>query len=315
MMITHEIQQSPADVAARGCLEGLLSSFPGPSRRSLASSIPKSFGYPLIGLEVEVKWSSFFPELAARFFRDGRTYMDLNPDEIRCLTEAMKEVEGAVYDKLNAGLEAGLLRGRDRWWEHVLPATTEPQVAIEILNCMTDSGLLPQGQHALHLTVGTVKHSRDLYFALLAMELIGSDRDRILSGFHRTHENLVAGWAKKGRAGIFVKKDWDLKHEPEAVELRTVFLDNRDQGFETLLTIAYKACKGVADIQHGVESNQTHAFRIFRDAAHVQLQAHGLPDCNWEKPHQNPDVWRKFADAIASIKQGLQEELLELSTS
>lgn len=297
-------------------MEGLLSSFPGPSRHSLVSSIPKTHCYPLIGLEIEVKWSSFFPDLAAKYFADGRTYMDLAPDEIRCLTEAMKEVEGAVYDKLNLGLEAGLLRGKDRWWEHVLPATTEPEVVIDIISVMTEVGLLPHGQHALHLTVGSVRHSKDLYFALLAMELMASDSSRILSGFHRTHDNLVAGWAKKGRAGIFVKKDWDLKHEAEAVELRTVYLDNRPgDAYKSFITLAYKACKAVADIQHQVESNQTHAFRIFRDAATAELIAHGLPNCNWEKPHQNPDVWRKFAGSLASLKDHLRDELAELISS
>lgn len=303
----------PPNMYARQCLYNLqeldcrpLSELPIADEHTL--------DYPLIGMEIEVKWSSFFPALAKQFFNEGRRYEDLDHDAVKLLGIATTKVEGAVYEKLNAGLTAGLSRGRDRdrWWEHVFPPTGEPEVAIEMIKAMNAAGLLPPGQHALHLTVGNVKPTSDFYFALLAMELLGADRKRIRGGFHLSSNTASTGWAKKGRAGIFIKRDWNLKHEAEAIELRTLFLDNTGNNFATLIKLAYNVCRSVCHIQNGTNTVGNHAFKRFKTAAQSQLSAYRLPDCNWEKPHVQPDIWKNFANVLEPMRNALQDELQEL---
>lgn len=289
----------------------LLSSFPSQARRSLEGSIAD---YPLIGLEVEVRWSSFFPHVAAEFFKDGKSYYDLSEDDKRKLSAATSRSEAVLLPLLEAGLEAGLKRGRDRYWEHVLPPTTDMLLQLEIIGVLVEYGLIPKGRHPLHLTIGSVKATRDTYFALLALELLTCDEDRILAGFHAEEPALKpAGWSKKGRAGIFTKVNWDMSYDLEAVELRTPMLDTTEP-WKTRLAIglAYTVAKAVRDLQAGESNALTEDFCFFRDQASSVLTWLGLPDENWLKPHQRPEVWSQFAGQLHRIKDHLREELGQL---
>jgi hypothetical protein len=310
---------SSADVAARGCLERLLSSFPGRTERPLVSNLYEPTGYPLIGLEVEVKWSAFFPELYDRFLSNGRTYQDLSGIDSLELTRltTKRERELDIHHKLETAVACGMMKGRDCYWEHVFPPTTEPDVMCNIIDVLKSNGMLPNGTHSMQLTVGTVKATRTLYFGLLVLELRAADTARIMSAFHPIEPVKPYSWGKKGRAGIFVKVDWDLKHEDTACELRTLQLDTTKSMAHTQQTLhlAYKTMKGVADIQAGNPTSQAIALHAFIKAAEIQLAAFDLPNENWEKPNQRPDIWRRFAEVLPKIKLNLTEELAAIYSS
>lgn len=160
----------------------------------------------------------------------------------------------------------------------------------------------------MQFTVGSVKPGRLLYFALLALELRTSRPLRILSAFHPTEPAKTYSWAKKGRAGIFVKIDWDLKHENTACELRTLELDT-SYDLDRTMTLAFNAMKGVVDIQEGKYTREARAMQAFMYEATKQLSWAGLPDCNWEKPNQQPEVWRRFAEVMPGLRWALDDQL------
>ena len=69
--------------------------------------------YP-VGIEIEVKFSSYFPQLYNKYLSHQKTYSIEEQSEI---DKEIGDTERPLLDKLEKTISAGIPRGKDRYWE------------------------------------------------------------------------------------------------------------------------------------------------------------------------------------------------------
>lgn len=254
-----------------------------------------------IGIEVEVKWRDYFPQLWDEYLADT-SYQELSSDKKHELTSRCAALEEFLLPRLKATAACGIEKGADKYWEFAFPPVTDVYILADQVNILKTEGLIPAGSHSLHVTVGGLHASRYSYYMLLLLEMLSCDANRIASAYHATNSKLSATWARKGLGGIYQKDAGDLQYGfSQAIELRTLALSNEMDVAKLLQTVSIIS-DTIHCIKHGRESDVTRAWKCFVDQAQQVLDEYGLDDTNWKKPNITQEYWDVYIDNFESIR-------------
>lgn len=276
-------------------LERLKTTFSTPA--NLLNILPYSDRCVPIGIEIEVPWRTYFPDL----WIDG--FPNIESNALQRITEICTQREQALLPMLQKTVECGVRRGIDRYWEFAFPPTTNVAITTNQIMILAEANLLPWGKHSLHVTLGNIKSSKQTNYLLSLMEAYCSSAERIQQGFG--DHILSKRWARKGRGGVFQKEgEYDLMYGyTVASELRTLQLpDTVEEMFNILDTIQI-----IAELINDNQSKNVihYPWINIMKSMSIIFQDHGLPDSNWLLPHQHPEIWNKYIDNFASIRQAI----------
>jgi hypothetical protein len=240
----------------------------------------------LVGFEVEVPWSAYFPDLWRKYFLDGRRkYEEMERGEQEALSAECSLCEATLLPRLEATQACGIKRGRDRYWEFVLPPVYELSLAAQILETLGAAMLMPYGAFSLHATISGISSRRDALLMLLLIELLFGRKERITQGCQG-----LGGWARKGDGGVVVKI-YDLLYDAQlAYELRSLELPAGRSERKALVRAIAKA---------------THCFSPEARADEARTKA-------WGSPRSSPDIWQTYLERYESLRANAQEIGLEL---
>lgn len=257
-----------------------------------------------VGVEVEVAWRSFFPDLWVEGFPN------VDSTTLAKITNQCTVRERELIPRLMQTVECGVQRGTDRYWEFAFAPVLDVSIVVNQIAVLRHAQLIPPGQHSLHITFGGIQPSRDVYCVLMILEAFASTPERIMSAFHPTDADRSVTWGKKGRAGIFEKTgSHDLMHGYEVgSEVRTLLLPEQSN-LMCVLTAAQRLIELVHQAQVG---KRPPILRHINDRCSTILARYGLPDVNWERPHQRPDVWRRWIDAFDPISSDVRALFAEV---
>lgn len=275
----------------------LLREFPTslPTRQQKLRNVP-------VGIEVEVPWRAFFPDL----WVDG--FPNVDEDVLNQISKQCSIREQTLVPRLMKSQECGIKRGADRYWEFALDPVTDVGIACDHIAILRQHELIPKGRHSLHITFGGIRVTPDMYYAAMCLEAYACSPDRVLVGFHPTIDAMSSGWARKGYAGLFQKEgSHDIQHGMHiGAEIRLLWLPDTDTELFDLLSLAQHLVTMIQQVQSGNTSEQWSAIKAMCKAV---LAEHNLPDRNWKKPHMEPAIWRQFAECMPSIQRQIRSEL------
>lgn len=244
------------------------------SFESLLSVVP-------IGIEIEVKFKYYFPELYKKYLSNFKEYLALEHSEKSKIKLEISEAEKPIQEKLNKTVEFGIPHGNDRYWEFAFRPSYDISLICKQVDILNKLDLIPIGKHSLHINLGDTKVTPRMYWVLMTLELLYCSKQRIASGFSQNFTYMSATWAKKGDGGILVKNYNDLQDSDCGVELRTMqFNGDSKKLYEILNTLCFLLKDGDEIIS----------------SLKKEAKAVGLPDSNFGKPHTNPDVWNKYIE-------------------
>jgi hypothetical protein len=275
---------------AQHTIARLLAKFPTP----LIARDPVK-GKTSIGIEIEVKWRYYFPQLWEQYMSNC-SYEDLLPDERDDLTNRCVAIENVLRPKLRATAECGLPSGADKYWEFAFDPVTDVTLLDTQVQILRHHQLIPDGKHSLHITIGNLRITKDVYVLLLLLETLGCNPERIESGFNKKFpEGLSLTWAKKGNGGLYPKELEDLKHgATRAVELRTLEFDTENDNLLEMLKIASVVGDIIYDKQHGHPNPNIAMWDEYVRESTKILKMFQLSDTNWNKPSTSPDTWKMY---------------------
>lgn len=256
-----------------------------------------------IGLEIEVKWRDYFPELFKKYFIEGQSFTDLTPELQAKLAHECSLLEYHLLPKLESTVRAGVQRGADRYWEFAFVPATNSEFTIQQIDILKHLKLIPsQGKHSLHITVSDLKATRDVYYMLNFLEMKYADKHRIQEGFNSKNPKMSAAWAKKGYAGIFEKDSKDLAYNAlEAVEFRSLYL-SKDVDLTSLLKDVQFISDILYDKQHQIPNEMISSWDTCVNVVSMKLKSRGLTDTNWKKPNLDPTNWNLFIEHFDDLQ-------------
>lgn len=296
------------DAAGRATCRRLAQRFGVPTSVPEASCEPEAVS---IGIEVEVPWSSYFPDLWTHFRMDKRRIADMPADELQELNRLCAAREKHLLPRLQATVGCGIPRGNDRYWEFAFPPVHTAEILVEQVSILTDAGLLPRNRkHSLHVTLGGLKPCRALYYLSMLLELEFVDPQRIRDGIAQQQQAIYTGWARKGRAGIFLKGADDLQAgAAHAAELRILQLPRSTEEFSRLMGIVQWGANAIADVIAGRPTEAAASWAEIERACTAALLSQGLPDTNWGKGDEyggeQAAIWLEFADRMPTLREEL----------
>lgn len=261
-----------------------------------------------VGLEIEVPWRSYFPQLWREYGLDHRRFGQLEATEALELSRRCAQLEVSLRPRLDQTTACGVPRGNDRYWEFALAPAGDLALLAYQVRLLTASGTLPRDRrHSLQITIGDLAPSANVYYLLMALELQHVDPRRIRAGVTAAEGGpIFTGWLRKGRAGVHRKEGEELALGSRvACELRTLQLPEGDVEFRQLLHTLAWGLEGMSPFgaRPAKESWQ-------RYVAHARqaLASHGLPAGNWAGAA--PSVWHDFASAMPHLRDALRPHML-----
>lgn len=255
-----------------------------------------------IGIEIEIKWRYFFPELYEKYI-SKKSYSELNEQEKVKLTKECDELEKDLIEKFKKTEESGIKRGNDKYYEYIFPPRYNVKGTSELVNILVQNNLIPDGEHSIHVNIGNLRANKDAYYLLLMMELKYSSVDRLKSGFINNHKNMSATYGRKGYGGIFEKDKRYIELGSEYLsELRTLsYNPKRDDMYEMIKEISYYA-DIIIDKQNNKENKLIKEWDSIKENLEKLLVKNGLVDKNWKKPNLEPEYWEKYIEKYETIK-------------
>jgi hypothetical protein len=297
---------SEANAAARATCARLRGHFDLPMPRLPEWSLPVEVP---IGLEIEVPWRSYFPELWVQFDLQHRGFRGLSAEEARELTRLCTQQEERVRPLLQSTTDCGVPRGGDKYWEFAFAPAGDLALQAHLVSLLTACGALPRDRrHALHITIGDVAPCPNLYFLLMALELRHVEPERLRAGPAAAAAGpIFTGWMRKGRSGVLRKEGGELElGSIVASELRTLQLPTTDAEFHDLLqTLAW----GVGCLTGRAPREVMQKWNAFVADARASLRREGLPAGNWADAEDALAVWNRFADALPRLRDELDHYL------
>ncbi len=291
---------SPLDSHAMGVCEKLAATF-GLESPATEACTP---GRVSIGVEIEVPWSSYFPDLWEKYRLAELRVGDLPPSELDALQADCFEIEKILLPRLQATVECGIPRGNDRYWEFAFRPVYETSLLARQVELLTQAGLLPRDKrHSLQVTIGGIAPCRSLYYLAMVLELFHVDPSRVRSGIAKRQQIIHSGWMRKGRAGIHRKEADELEAGAQvASELRLLQLPTEAVEFAQLMKTVQWGANAIADLQDDLESDRTQNWKAVELACSQSLVRNGLPDQNWGGAGQDC-VWTAFSERMPAIRQ------------
>lgn len=259
-----------------------------------------------IGIEVEVPWRAYFPDLWVEGFPD------VGAETLARITAECTEREKILLPKLMKTVECGVKSGADKYWEFAFDPVLDVSILCNQVSILQYNDLIPKGHHSLHITFGGIRLTRSAHYIAMVLEAVACNQARVLQGF--TKDGASTGWARKGYAGMFEKSgEYDLMHGYEVgTEIRLLYLPEGDIELFALLNVAQKlACLVYDEQQYG---STPRVLQYMINECGTILGEHGLPNTNWKKPHMNRDIWTKFAADLPSIQYEIAQRILPLLT-
>lgn len=301
---------SDFDLAGEALCEALSSTFnvARPDQSGLHGVDPGRSSAVSIGMEIEVPWSSYFPDLWSKYGLAGRRISALDPQDLKSLTDECSVIEESLLPKLRQTIACGIPRGNDRYWEYAFRPVHDTALLVEQVQLLTAAGLLPRDKkHALHITVGGIPRCTSLYYLSMLLELEFVDPKRIQHGVELTKNTIYTGWARKGLAGILQKQ----AHELEggclvASEIRMLQLPCTDLEFSRLMDTFQWGANAIYDIRQGEDTEAADQWRSFEASAVSILKKHGLPNSNWMKEGVQYEIWDRFCAAMPAMRDELR---------
>ncbi len=244
----------------------------------------------LVGFEIEVPWRYYFPHLWDRYFQGGqRSHGEIPRAEQDALSRECTEIEKLLLPRLQATEVCGIKRGRDKYWEFILPPVQDLMLSVELVHILTSAKLLPPGFYSLHATISGLHSKTYAFVMLLLLELLFVRRERIERGY-APH----GAWARRGTGGIAIKSPSNLMYSPtEAHELRTLELPLEPHAQEVLFTT-------IALLTHYF-SNKDRGCGAVQKVRTI-LVAHGLPFETWQNPSVAPHLWQRYLERFEELQ-------------
>jgi len=293
------------DAQALGVCEKLAQAFSVSTR---ATDLALQPGALTIGIEIEVPWSSYFPELWEKYGMRTRKVSQMEPAELERLHADCAELEKTLLPLLQTTRECGIPRGNDRYWEFAFRPVNDTAILVEQVRLLSRIGAIPrERKHSLHVTVGSMPRNPSLYHLAMALEVEFVDPERIREGIALTKKPIHTGWARKGFAGIFEKNASELEAGAEvASEIRMLQLPHSDADLARMIHFLQWGVNAIHDNRRGVDSAQAQAWRSFEAHAIAVLKKHDLPTNNWSKDPQSGgqqhEVWERFSRLMPRIR-------------
>ncbi len=268
---------------------------------------------PTIGCEVEVKWSSLFPEVAERFFgapnkygQFATSYHDLSPDLKTELDEICKEKDAVMIPRFQATKQAGIPKGNDAYWEFAnSPAYSNRTLSAEV-EILRDQGFIPRGyDHSLHITLGDISSKGGgVALILCGLELMYANPDRLEAATIPNRYGGATAWSRRGNDGLRDRHVNDLSLGSEcASELRTLSVNDQSDISSIFLSAQIFGAL-LAEYRKNLTNNPSecrgrNSWSRFRLLARQAIESAGLPVKSWGVPHRNKDKWTRWADFIS----------------
>ncbi len=250
-----------------------------------------------IGIEIEVKFKYYFPELYNQYFKNN--YYNENIEERAEIDKIIYIYEKCLLDKLEKTIDCGIPKGNDRYWEFSFNPVYNLQLIINIINLLKQVDLIPNGQHSLHINIGDFELKKDIYWVLLILEVCFIDKNRIINGLKNDVNYLTPNtWAKKGVGGIMAKNNYLLKDTNVGVELRTLYIDDTTDIVKLFKTLNYFLVK--------IKTDEN--IEILNEIKEYCINC-GLEDINWGKPHLNKKYWDDYIDNFDKISIFVKDKL------
>jgi hypothetical protein len=260
-----------------------------------------------IGCEVEVRFSSYFPELYAKYLEDT-SFEELSNKQKLNFTAEINELEPMLQADLAKSEAAGVPKGKDRYYEFANLPVYHPYTLTVELSLLRDAGLIPKGiKHPLHITIGGLGHSQDVGYMLMTLELLGYTSPARI--WDVAVSNKAVTWARKGRAGMRERSAAELSlGATKAIELRTLELPETQRGIEELFGLTHKMATIICG--KGTDLDVMRLARVWEELAEIG-HVHDIDVySNWGRPYDNPQIWIDFANKLPNIDTTVLKELV-----
>lgn len=257
-----------------------------------------------IGIEIEIKWSAYFPQLWEKYLKTS-SFKNLSFNDKEALSKECTGLETVLLPKLQATQACGLEKGQDKYYEFAFPPIHNVYLINAMIQSLRAENLIPLGEHSLHLTVGNLPVCKDTYYLLLLLETQACNAQRIASAFHLENASLSATWARKGMGGLFQKEARELKNDAScASEFRTLHLTENTNVIQILKDTSIIS-QAIIDKRQGIETKEVLAWNRWLEKAKEVLNFYSLADENWKKPNLTPQYWRAYMLHLENIKEML----------
>jgi len=269
---------------------------------------------PTIGCEVEVKWSSLFPDLARQYFgeqdelgRFERKYADLPLDQQEALDAACVPLDAELKPKFEATKAAGIPQGKDAYWEFANAPTYAWQTLSQEVALLMDHGLIPPGNnHSLHVTVGGVNSlGGGPNLVLAGLELAFVPPERIILATYGNKLGTNSSWARRGQDGLSARSAGMLAlGQHQASEFRTLVAETPENVSQTLFT-AQSLSSILLAFRRRHELPQEPVQELaclwpqYRKILMNVWEERGLPVSSWGSPVKNPEPWLGWAECLS----------------
>ncbi len=247
-----------------------------------------------IGIEIEVKFKHYYPELFEKYFKNNswNSYSQSEKDIIN-QEISEKEEETQIKNKLEKVLELGVEKGEDCYWEFALDPVTDLSLIVSQINLLKYIGLLPEGIHSVHLTIGNAKKDEDIHWVLFLVEMILSSKERLITGANKQKRST---YFRKGESGLLEKR-WRLKECKSAIEFRTLELVI-DEDMDSSFTI--EKMNRLNNLLNDQEYLDIEIIKC-KDV----LRRLNIPVSNWKNYKDNPEIWDMYYENYDKIKYEL----------
>lgn len=261
-------------------------------------------GAPTMGLELEVPWSFYYPELWERFGL-ARGFSALSETERFELNEACSIQEVEVRSKLELSTKCGVPRGNDRYWEFAVDPCSDWRLPCAQIELLAAAGLLPlKGSGSLQITLGGLRQGREVQALARLLEALCGSAERIRGGIRAASKGPIhSGWARKGSGGVLEKRADELKlGAASACEIRALSVPNGVERLRDLLRVASVAGAAVAKAQEGKVDEEVRAWMAFQEGCESLLKEEGVEALDQPAESLPVEAWLRYAERFESIR-------------
>lgn len=260
---------------------------------------------PSMGIEVEVPWRLYFPQLWSEFGM-SRGFSALGPDEARALAAACAELEEQLLPRLRMSAACGVPRGNDRYWEFALDPCTDWRLPCAQLELLRAAGLLPaEPGLSLQITIGGARAGSGAQAMARLLEALCSSPARLASGLEAAARGKIhSGWARKGSGGVLEKQAQELKLGAlRACEFRTLAMPGGESELRGLLSRASAAGAALSASQAGADSELAKAWGRFESGCGRAMAGLGIPSLEWERGSPIPTAaWGRYIESFGEAR-------------
>lgn len=268
---------------------------------------------PTIGCEIEVKWSSLFPDLAREYFGEKnefggfeRRYPDLSWEKQIELDGICRELDKVHKLRYEETVNHGIPSGADAYWEFANSPVYHASTLATEVSLLYTHGLIPEDyEHSLHVTVGEVTpDGGGMCYVMSALELMYVSSARIVQATLGNRYGNKVAWARRGNDGIRKKQASDLKLGAFiATELRTLTSSNPIETSEQLadsqfLSVILLAFRQEQENRNDITEEISVRWPQLKTVVKRLWEARDLPAESWGAPHKNQAIWLGWAACL-----------------